>query len=167
MYDPIAIDMAAMHAMGWSNPQQFLAPKPANPPPPPEEMAIQAKLANEKTSADAKMKEADARMMEAQAKVQTGHFAHKPTPPPQGNQPNAIDMMAARAKLMDAETKRGELAIKHHDSEDEAQNRALDRHSREKIQAMELARDILLHPQNAPAAMNEIPKMTKEVEGSD
>lgn len=165
MYDPIAIDMAAMHAMGWSNPQQFLAPKPANPPPPPEVMAIQAKLANEKTSADAKMKEADARMMEAQAKVQTGHFAHKPTPPPQGNQPNAIDMMAARAKLMDAETKRGELAIKHHDSEDEAQNRALDRHSRERIQAMELARDILLHPQNAPAAMNEIPKMTKEVEG--
>jgi hypothetical protein len=58
--------------------------------------------------------------------------------------------MAAHAKLMDAQTKRAELAIKHHDSEDEAQNRALDRQSREKIQVMELVRDILLH--NTPSA---------------
>jgi len=160
MYDPVAIDMAALAAIGYSNPQQFLAPPSAQQAPPPELQQMQAKMANEKAAADAKMLEANAKMAEAkakaaeaQAKIQVGHFnpkQEKPEAAPAPPEDNTVDVMAAHAKLMDAQTKRAELAIKHHDSEDEAQNRALDRQSREKIQVMELVRDILLH--NTPSA---------------
>jgi hypothetical protein len=169
MYDPIAIDTAALQAIGWSNPQQFFAPPSAQQQPPPELQQMQAKMANEKASADAKVMEANARVSEAkakeaelQAKIASGHFAPKQSGQPQQNDPAAL--MAAKAKLMDAQTKRGELAVKHHDNEDEAQNRALDRQSREKMQVLELARDIVMHPSNTPEALHEIPQITQEVD---
>ena len=148
MYDPIAIDTAALQALGWNNPQQFFAPPQAQQNPPPEMLQMQAKMQNDKTDADAKMLTAQAKMAEVQAKTQQGAFAQKPAsgglaPPQQTDTP--VDMMQARAKLMDAQTKRAELAIKHHDSEDEAKNRALDRQSREKTQEMELIRDLIMH----------------------
>lgn len=161
MYNPIAIDMAALQAIGYSNPQQFLAPPQAQQSPPPELQQMMAKMQNEKEATQAKILEAQARMAdskaktaEVQAKIQQGAFA-----PKQSNDMSAggsaqvdteVDKMMAQSKLMDAQTKRAELGIKHHDSEDEAQNRALDRQSREKIQVMELARDIIMH--NTPSA---------------
>ena len=161
MYNPIAIDMAALQAIGYSNPQQFLAPPEAQQSPPPELQQMMAKMQNEKEATQAKILEAQARMAdsqaktaEVQAKIQQGAFA-----PKQSNDMSAggsaqvdteVDKIMAKAKLMDAQTKRAELGIKHHDSEDEAQNRALDRQSREKIQVMELARDIIMH--NTPSA---------------
>ena len=161
MYNPIAIDMAALQAIGYSNPQQFLAPPEAQQSPPPELQQMMAKMQNEKEATQAKILEAQARMAdsqaktaEVQAKIQQGAFA-----PKQSNDMSAggsaqvdteVDKMMAQAKFMDAQTKRAELGIKHHDSEDEAQNRALDRQSREKIQVMELARDIIMH--NTPSA---------------
>ena len=161
MYNPIAIDMAALQAIGYSNPQQFLAPPEAQQSPPPELQQMMAKMQNEKEATAAKILEAQARMAdsqaktaEVQAKIQQGAFA-----PKQSNDMSAggsaqvdteVDKMMAQAKFMDAQTKRAELGIKHHDSEDEAQNRALDRQSREKIQVMELARDIIMH--NTPSA---------------
>ena len=170
MYDPIAIDTAALQAIGWSNPQQFFAPPSAQQQPPPELQQMQAKMANEKASADAKIMEANAKVAEVkakeaelQAKIAGGHFAPKQSgQPEQSNDPATL--IAAQAKLMDAQTKRGELAVKHHDNEDEAQNRALDRQSREKMQVLELARDIVMHPSNTPEAMREIPKITQEVD---
>jgi len=39
MYDPIAIDVAALQAIGWSNPSQFMAPPNAQASPPPERSA--------------------------------------------------------------------------------------------------------------------------------
>jgi len=69
MYDPVAIDMAALAAIGYSNPQQFLAPPSAQQAPPPELQQMQAKMANEKAAADAKMLEANAKMAEAKAKA--------------------------------------------------------------------------------------------------
>ena len=65
MYDPIAIDMAALQAIGWSNPQQFMAPPNAQAAPPPEMQQMQAKIANE-------TKDANARMILAQAKAAGG-----------------------------------------------------------------------------------------------
>ena len=54
LYDPIAIDTAALQAIGWSNPQQFMVPLSSlNEKPSPEVMAMQAKLQNEKEAADA------------------------------------------------------------------------------------------------------------------
>lgn len=62
LYDPIAIDTAALQAIGWSNPMQFMAPATAQGQPPPELVAMQAKTA-------AQTKAADAKMLEAQSKA--------------------------------------------------------------------------------------------------
>jgi hypothetical protein len=74
-------------------------------------------------------------------------------------------MMMAQAKLMDSETKRNEMQIKHHDNEDENKNRQLDRQSREKVQVLELARDILLHPDNASEAEKVAGTISRDVSG--
>jgi len=174
MYNPIAIDMAALQAIGYSNPQQFLAPPEAQQSPPPELQQLMAKMQNEKDATAAKILEAQARMAdsqaktaEVQAKIQQGAFA-----PKQSNEMSAggsaqvdteVDKMMAQAKFMDAQTKRAELGIKHHDSEDEAQNRALDRQSREKIQVMELARDIIMHNTPSAEVQNAIQETKKDV----
>jgi hypothetical protein len=42
LYDPIAVDMAALQAIGWNNPTQFMAPPNAQGAPPPEMMKMQA-----------------------------------------------------------------------------------------------------------------------------
>ena len=63
---------------------------------------------------------------------------------------------------MDAETKRQQLGIQHHDREDENRNRQLDRQSREKVQVMELVRDIIMHPGSAPEAERALPKIAGE-----
>jgi len=167
MYDPIAIDTAALQAIGWNNPQQFMAPPEAQQAPPPELQQIQAELANKKSDSDAKMLTAQAKMAEVQAKAQQGAFAPKQqvqggVQPPDEAQQQAT-LMTAKARLMDAQTKSKELGVKHldlmaqmkqrqddmrlkhHDTMVEDQNRDLDRQSKEKIQAIELARDILIH----------------------
>ena len=172
MYDPIAIDMAALQAIGYNNPQQFLAPPSAQQEPPPEMKQMMAKMANDKASADAKSTEAQARMTEAQAKVaetqakiQQGAFAPKQSTSSGGGASQVdtdVDKTLAQAKLMDSQTKRAELQIKHHDSEDEAQNRALDRQSREKIQVMELVRDILMHQTPSADVKKDIEETKKD-----
>lgn len=57
LYDPIAIDTAALTSLGWSNPMQFMAPASVQGQPPPELIALQAKAQATKTTADAKMQE--------------------------------------------------------------------------------------------------------------
>ena len=174
MYDPIAIDTAALQAIGWNNPSQFMAPASAQQKPPPEMEQMQAKMANDKTAAEAKMIEANARAEEAkaksaesQAKIQQGAFAPKqPAAAPAGPSHQVdtqVDMLLAQSKLMDSETKRGELQIKHHDNEDENKNRQLDRQSREKVQVLQLARDILLHPANAGEAEKVASTVSRDV----
>ena len=173
MYNPIAIDMAALQAIGYSNPQQFLAPPEAQQSPPPELQQLMAKMQNEKDKTQAKIVEAQARMTdsqakvaEVQAKIQQGAFAPKQQTDKSGGSTQIdteVDKIMAQAKLMDAQTKRAELGIKHHDSEDEAQNRALDRQSREKIQVMELARDIIMHNTPSAEVQNAIQETKKDV----
>ena len=106
-------------------------------------------------------------MAEAQAKIQQGAFAPKqPAAAPAGPSHQVdtqVDMLLAQSKLMDSETKRGELQIKHHDNEDENKNRQLDRQSREKVQVLQLARDILLHPANAGEAEKVASTVSRDV----
>ena len=80
MYDPKAIDMAALKAMGWSNPEQFMVPPQAQQQVPPEVQKAMAELQILKQEADAKTAVAQASVQESQADGQ--------------------------ARLMDAETKR-------------------------------------------------------------
>lgn len=149
MYDPIAIDTAALQAIGWSNPSQFMAPPQAQKNPPPEMIQAIAKVQNETKTADARMIEAQSRMAETQAKIQSGAFA--PKQPTQGGgvdpQAGQAALVKAQADLMNAQTKAGEVGIRHQERMAEDENRDLDRQSRERIAMLNLARDIVMHPE--------------------
>jgi hypothetical protein len=67
LFDPIAIDKAALQAIGWSNPEQFMVPPEAQAAPPPQLMQAQAEMAIKKQDADAKTMTANANMIKAKA----------------------------------------------------------------------------------------------------
>ena len=146
MYDPIAIDRACIQALGFSNPDQFMAPPSAQAAPPPEMQKQMAEMQVKKQQADAQTLKAQADMLKAQ------HQASAPHDVQQQQVDTPVDLMTARSKLMDAQTKRHALGIQQADVMQEDRNRAADRASHEKIQLLELARDIALHPQAAPIA---------------
>ena len=147
MYDPLAIDKAALAAIGWSNPEQFLAPPSAQAAPPPEMQKQMAELQIKKQQADAGTMKAQADVMKIQSEVNR---------PPDENgrkqEDTPVDLMLARAKMMDAQTKSNQVSVHHQDVQQEDQARSLDRASRERIQLLELARDLALHPEAAPIA---------------
>ena len=161
MYDPIAIDTAALQAIGWSNPQQFFVPPAAMSAPPPELQEKQAELANKTKVANAQDKVADAKVAETKAKIAAGAFAPKPGLAAAGpelptEEEKHLQIAEAHAKIQDsstraedAETRKKALAIQLHEREDEAQNRAADRASKEHLGVLTLAKEILLHPGNA------------------
>ena len=165
MYDPIAIDTAALQAIGWSNPQQFMAPPSAQNAPPPELQQAMAKVQNETKEADAKVAEAQAKVAEIQAKIQQGAFAPKQdgvAAGPHQQIDTEVEQVMAQAKMMDAQTRAKELGLKHSDVQMENENRDLDRQSREKVQLLELARDIMLHPAGASVAEKQVGRVEKK-----
>jgi hypothetical protein len=145
MYDPIAIDTAALQAIGWSNPSQFMAPAGAQASPPPELLQAQAKMKNDEMTAQARMMEAQARSEETKAKIQSGAFAPKQDAPDMGR----AALISAQADLMNAQTKGGEIGVRHEERMVEDQNRDLDRQSRERVAMLQLARDLVMHPEQA------------------
>jgi len=167
MYNAVAVDTAALQALGWNNPQQFFAPPAPPAGMPPEAQAIMEELKIQKQEADSKSKLVDAKTQEIQAKIQQGAFAPKPTAQApqglQGPQDTQTDVMAAQAKLMDAQTRQQELSLKHQHAMIEDQNRDLDRKSQEQVQLLELARDILLHPENTAGLSSEMKSVQKTI----
>jgi hypothetical protein len=147
MYDPIAIDVAALQAIGWSNPSQFMAPAGAQASPPPELLQAQAKMKNDEMTAQARMMEAQARVEETKAKIQSGALAPKQDAPEMGQ----AALNAAQADLINAQTKRSEIGVRHQERMVEDQNRDLDRQSRERVAMLQLARDLVMHPEQAKA----------------
>lgn len=130
MYDPIAIDTAALQALGWNNPQQFMAPASAQGKMPPE---MQEKLAN----VQIKKQDADTRTALAQAKIaEMG-----------GGQPNEVDAMEAQARMLDAQTKAKDVAVRQAQAILEAQSHKIE--SEAKIEA---ARINMQHDANSDAA---------------
>lgn len=193
LYNPIAIDKAALSAMGWSNPEQFMAPPEAQAAPPPEmqkaiaEMKVKQQLADAHTTtaqahaakaqaevaqlkaqgaqgpggpSQTDMLTAQARMMDAQTKqAQVQILAQKTKAEIDEMGSGAkhqvdtdVDRMMAHAKLMDAQTKQEQIRVHGADVMQEDHNRAADRESREKVQLLEMARDLVLHPENAAVA---------------
>jgi hypothetical protein len=121
MYNAQTIDIAAMKAMGWSNPEQFLAPPPPPGQMPPEvqkameELKILKQEADAKTSVaqasvqesqvdgQARLMDAQTKQMLAQAKVEETRAKIGETGG-EGEEPwHRID---AEVKMMDAETRR-------------------------------------------------------------
>ena len=132
MYDPIAIDTAALKAIGWSNPEQFLLPQSAQEKMPPEMMQKIEEL-------KIKKQDADARMITAQANAQKamqgdGVDPNKPPPPPNPE------------KVLDMQVKLEEIRQKGADSRLDAINRQRDRESRERLAAVKLAEEIASNP---------------------
>ena len=149
MYDPKAIDLAAMKAMGWSNPEQFLAPPPPPGQMPPEMQQAMEELKILKQEADAKSAVAQAsvqesqidgqaRMMDAQTKQLLAQAkmmevqAKAGTEGQQGEE--AWHDLDAHAKLMDAHTRRhlaqlktAEVGMNLHKAGMESDHREADR----------------------------------------
>jgi len=184
MYNAVAIDTAAMKAIGWSNPEQFLAP-PSPQAPPPE---VQAKMAE----IQVKKQDSDARLMKAQADVAKIQHEINGGAGQQGVplDPNKIAdlqlkqqevrqrqmdaqikemeiqskmreaMMKAQSERANTETKMHEAMVKARDDQFEAANRQRDRESKERLAAVKLASDIARNPE-AEKLINKV--LTKDL----
>lgn len=73
--------------------------------------------------------------------------------PPQGPPgPDPTMMAMAEAKLIDAQSRQAEVKIKAFDVQADADNRAADRESKERIAMLQLAREVAVHPESADEA---------------
>lgn len=152
LYDPIAIDSAALQAMGWSNPQQFMVP-PASlqQKDPPEVEYAKAKLAIEKQKADADT-------MRAQADVQKtlGESGGQP-----GGAPDPL-------KIAELQMKDRELGFKEQDAQIDAVTRERERESRERLAAVRLAQDIAKNPMGLSIVQNVLdPAMLQRLQNNE
>jgi hypothetical protein len=152
LYDPIAIDSAALQAMGWSNPQQFMVP-PASlqQKDPPEVEYAKAKLAIEKQKADADTMRAQADVQKTMADV--------------GGQPGGeVDPL----KVAEIETRNREMAMKQQDMQLDSLNRERERESRERLAAVRLAQDIAKNPMGLPIVQNMLdPAMLQRLQSNE
>ena len=123
MYDPIAIDTAALKAIGWSNPEQFLAPQSVQANPPPELIQAQAMMKTNEMKAQASMMDSQTKAHAAEMKGQA-------------------DLMKAKIELIKAQNSL-DLA------EQELHSKAADRVSRERLQLVDLAQNLSVHPESA------------------
>jgi hypothetical protein len=156
LYDPIKVDTIALAAIGWSNPEEFFVPPQARANPPPQLIQMQETMANEKQAAAAKETEANARAAEAkaktdevQAKIVSGAYEPKKEGgvAPPGEPPLTLpDVADSHAKVLDAETRRGELKLKERMASVEDQNRDRDRDAKERDTALDLAKAVIAAP---------------------
>lgn len=152
LYDPIAIDSAALQAMGWSNPQQFMVP-PASlqQKDPPEVEYAKAKLAIEKQKADADTMRAQADVQKTMAEV--------------GGQPGAEP---DPLKVAELQLREREMGLKQADTQLEAVNRERERESRERLAAVRLAQDIAKNPMGLPIVQNMLdPEMLRRLQSNE
>lgn len=123
LYDPIAIDMAALKALGWSNPEQFMAPPEAQGAPPPEMLERQAKVQNDSKRADAAMLNAQANAQKSQAQI----------------------ALAQQKLEIDGHKAGAEVAL----SEENLKHKNLDREAKERMQLIDVAERLAVHPYSA------------------
>lgn len=133
MYDPIAIDKAALKAIGWSNPEQFMAPPEAQGKTPPEitkgieELKIKHQDADAKTAlTKAQVDKLVAETAEIQKNGGLG-----------GNEPPPVDPM----KEKELEFKNKQLAFQAERAKMDDDSRDADRAADEKIAQMELQKE--------------------------
>ncbi len=147
MYDPVAIDKAALKALGWNNPDQFMAPPEKMGQKPPQVQQAEAEMQTKMMDATTRKNVGDAKVAEVQAKIKGGAFSKEG-----GNaeQPDTAlgmaNLMKAKAAMLSAETKAQEIEVRHKERGVEDENRDLDRHSRERVALLGLAKDLAMHP---------------------
>ena len=132
LYDELAVDKAALKAIGWSNPEQFLKPENARNQMPPEMMKgiEEIKIAHQK--ADADTMRAQASMIKAQ----------QPAAAPQGLAgPAGPHPMELQAKLMGEQNKAKQMEISARRDQMNDENRDLDREKDLQSKQMDMDRD--------------------------
>jgi hypothetical protein len=183
MYDPIAVDRMALQGIGWSNPEQFMVP--------PESMGqqqnpeVQAKMAD----LQIKKQDSDTRLMLAKGKIaldgaklhmdnnKASLEAHKtfgqggvvPEKSDHEKHVDGIDLIIkeklADAKVEELKIKAAELAQKAKNDDITAKLKQEDIVAKERIQMIDLAQNIAVHPESDPQVHqllgNVIPSITK------
>jgi len=148
LYNPIAVDMAALQALGWSNPQQFMIPPAAQAVPPPELIQAQQKLANETSDSQARMMDSQTRAQQAQADIALAMARAQETASKSGGvMPNGLSSPQDQIKLQEMNLQKQELDQKQQDAILDAINRKRDRESRERLAAMKYAETAMQNPQ--------------------
>ena len=129
LYDPIAVDIAALQAIGWNNPEQFMAPMSAQGKMPPEMQRAMAEIQIKDKDANTRARLADAKIAEIASKIQSS------------NQPDQPEGMSTADQL-----KFIDLDVKAADAKIDAANRAADRESRERLALLQLVQKLIEDP---------------------
>jgi hypothetical protein len=74
-----------------------------------------------------------------------------------------MELEELKIKQLDSQTRASALQIKHHDTMIEDQNRDLDRQSRERLELMQLAKDLIMHPEAADDAERGLGRFKKDI----
>ena len=160
LYDPIAVDTAALQALGWSNPQQFMIPASAQGATPPEMIQAQAKMANDQMNSQARMLDSQTRAKEAQDRLQLDHMRLQM----EMNQNQGPDP----EKQAQIQTQQMEIQQRSQDSMLDAVNRKRDRESRERLAAIKLAEDLMKDPSGLSTAQQVLnPQMLSRLEANE
>jgi hypothetical protein len=162
LYDPIAVDTAALQALGWSNPQQFMIPQKAQANPPPELIKAMADMQNDKISAEARMMDSQTRAQETAAKIQLDQERLAM------ERDSQLGGQADPAKMMELQIREQEIQQRQQDAFLDAVNRKRDRESRERLAAMRMAEELAQNPQGL-GIVNQIidPQMLQRLESNE
>lgn len=130
LYDPIAVDTAALRAIGWSNPEQFLKPEAQRNQPPPELLKgmEEIKIAHQKADADTMRAQAD------MLKAQQGNAPAAPGSP--GPDPREFEL-----KMMTEQNRAKQMELSAQRDQANDQNRDLDREKDLRMEQMRADRD--------------------------
>ena len=135
MYDPVAVENAALRAIGWSNPQEFLAPPEAQGKPTPEmqEKIAKAQVDKQRADADTMRAQTDAKRLEADTTLKAKGLQ---VDEQDKQQKNEID--AAKAVANKSSTEMDDIS------------KAEQRLSEERIQLIDIGQNLVVHPESAP-----------------
>lgn len=161
LYDPIAVERAALQALGWSNPNEFLVPPSQAAQPTPEILKGMVDAQNASKSADARVMDAETRRMEVQGNLELGN---RKIDAENGGNGQQVDP----TKVLDLQVKREEIQQRNTDAMLDAINRKRDRESRERLAAIKLAENIAQHPETMGLIDGVVdPAMLKRLEGDE
>jgi len=183
LYDPIAVDRMALQAIGWSNPEQFMVP--------PEAMGQQSNPEAQAKMAELQIKkqDSDTKLMLAKGKValdgaqlhmdnnKASLEAHKTftqggvvAPSDHEKQVDGIDLIIkeklADAKMAEVKIKAAELAQKAQNDKITAALKQEDMLAKERIQMIDLAQNIAVHPESDPAIHQLLGKVIPDITGT-
>ena len=130
LFDPVAVATTSLQEIGWSNPEQFYLPPEARNKPDPKMMELQGKAQLAQGDMQAKQQTAQARMMDAQTKQQAQRTQQQ------------LDLAKTQIEF---EKSRSQERYAQQELGSKAEERLTD----ERIQLINLAQNLAVHPESA------------------